>query len=119
MHTDRGASSPLSGIADNALCCVQYPKPDGEISFDLLTNLQRSGTYHDDDQPAHLRIKPELADVPKVCLCSIPGSPELMLQDISYQTYGAPETRFCPAKVSRVGMLVDDMLTIKPDLNGM
>lgn len=63
---------------------IEYPKPDGEISFDLLTNLQRSGTYHDDDQPAHLKVKPELANVPK---------------DISYQTYGAPETRFCPAKV--------------------
>ncbi len=26
-----------------------------------MTNLQRSGTYHDDDQPAHLRIKPDYA----------------------------------------------------------
>lgn len=63
---------------------IEYPKPDGEISFDLLTNLQRSGTYHDHDQPAHLKVKAELAHIPK---------------DVSYQTYAAPETRFCPAKV--------------------
>merc|ERR1711871_235022 len=43
---------------------IEYPKPDGELSFDILTNLQRSGTNHEHDQPSHLRIKPELADVP-------------------------------------------------------
>ncbi|KAG7355514.1 FAD-dependent oxidoreductase [Nitzschia inconspicua] len=61
-----------------------YPAPDGKLTFDLLTNLQRSGTYHEDDQPAHLRIKPELADVPK---------------HTSLQVYGGPEQRFCPAAV--------------------
>ena len=54
------------------------------ISFDILTNLQRSGTNHEDDQPPHLRIKPELAHVPS---------------DISFKEYAAPETRFCPARV--------------------
>jgi electron-transferring-flavoprotein dehydrogenase len=39
---------------------------------------------HDHDQPSHLRIKPELAEVPK---------------SESMDIYGAPETRFCPAKV--------------------
>ena len=53
-------------------------------TFDLLENLSRAGVYHDDDQVAHLRIKPELADVPK-------GE--------SMEVYAAPETRFCPAKV--------------------
>jgi electron-transferring-flavoprotein dehydrogenase len=62
----------------------EYPAPDGKLTFDLLTNLQRSGTYHADDQPAHLRIKPELADVPK---------------HTSLQVYGGPEQRFCPAAV--------------------
>jgi len=37
---------------------IKYPKHDGKLTFDLLTNLQRSGTNHDHDQPAHLRIKP-------------------------------------------------------------
>jgi len=63
---------------------IQYPAPDGVITFDLLTNLQRSGTYHEDDQPAHLRIKAELADIP---------------ESISMQMYAAPEQRFCPAGV--------------------
>ncbi len=60
---------------------IKYPKPDGVLSFDLLTNLQRSGkvnfrvtrfyyrhllgTNHDHDQPAHLRVKPEKSDIPK------------------------------------------------------
>ena len=61
-----------------------YPSPDGVLTFDLLTNLQRSGTFHEDDQPSHLRIKPELADVPK---------------NVSLQEYDGPEQRFCPAGV--------------------
>lgn len=63
---------------------VEYPAPDGVLTFDLLTNLQRSGTYHADDQPSHLRIKADLADIP---------------QSVSMQIYGAPEQRFCPAGV--------------------
>jgi len=76
---------------------ITYPAPDGIITFDLLTNLQRSGTYHEDDQPAHLRIKPEFADVPK---------------SISMQKYAAPEIRFCPAGVYEY---VDEE---KPDKDG-
>ena len=36
---------------------IEYPKHDGKLTFDLLENLQRSGTNHEGDQPAHLRIK--------------------------------------------------------------
>lgn len=50
---------------------IEYPKPDGKLSFDLLTNLQRSGTSHDHDQPAHLRVKEHLKDVP-TCKLFIP-----------------------------------------------
>jgi len=63
---------------------IDYPAPDGILTFDLLTNLQRSGTYHEDDQPAHLRIKPKLVDIP---------------EHVSLQVYGGPEQRFCPAGV--------------------
>lgn len=63
---------------------ITYPPADGKLTFDLLTNLQRSGTYHADDQPIHLRIKPEKADIPK---------------NVSYQIYAGPESRFCPAGV--------------------
>jgi len=62
---------------------IEYPKPDGVLTFDLLTNLQRSGTFHNEDQPSHLKIKPELEDA------ALEG----------YKKYGGVEGRFCPAKV--------------------
>lgn len=63
---------------------IEYPKPDGVLTFDILTNLQRSGTNHEHDQPAHLKIKPELGNAATA---------------ISFSEYGGPEQRFCPAKV--------------------
>ena len=42
------------------------------------------GTSHDHDQPAHLRVKPELSDVPT---------------EVSIKEYAGPEQRFCPAGV--------------------
>lgn len=60
-----------------------YPKKDNKLTFDILTNLQRSGTDHDHDQPSHLKIKEGMEDWVKK----------------SYDIYGAPEDRFCPAKV--------------------
>eukprot|EP00591_Stephanopyxis_turris_P009152 CAMPEP_0195509062 /NCGR_PEP_ID=MMETSP0794_2-20130614/2095_1 /TAXON_ID=515487 /ORGANISM="Stephanopyxis turris, Strain CCMP 815" /LENGTH=590 /DNA_ID=CAMNT_0040636183 /DNA_START=429 /DNA_END=2201 /DNA_ORIENTATION=+ len=76
---DADATLPASQFSE-----IEYPSPDGVLTFDLLTNLQRSGTYHEDDQPAHLRIKPEFAHIP---------------ESLSLQTYAAPEQRFCPAGV--------------------
>jgi electron-transferring-flavoprotein dehydrogenase len=57
---------------------------DGELTFDLLTNLQRAGTFHDHDQPSHLRIKPEKRHVPI---------------SESFEKYGGIEQKFCPAGV--------------------
>jgi electron-transferring-flavoprotein dehydrogenase len=62
---------------------IDYPKPDGVLTFDLLSNLQLSGTNHE-DQPSHLRLKEDKQDVPHMA---------------SFPKFGAPETRFCPAKV--------------------
>jgi len=62
---------------------IEYPKPDGKISFSLLDNLALSGTNHS-EQPSHLKIKPELAAVP---------------ESVSLQVHGGPEQNFCPAKV--------------------
>eukprot|EP00301_Raphidiophrys_heterophryoidea_P000002 c10000_g1_i1.p1 GENE.c10000_g1_i1~~c10000_g1_i1.p1 ORF type:complete len:604 (-),score=157.25 c10000_g1_i1:124-1890(-) len=61
---------------------IEYPKPDGKITFDLLSNLALSGTNHDHDSPAHLKILDP----------SIPPK-------VNYAIYAAPESRFCPAKV--------------------
>lgn len=63
---------------------IIYPKNDGVISFDLLSNLQRSGTSHEGDQPAHLRVKKECAHIPS---------------EISIKTFAGPEQRFCPAGI--------------------
>ena len=61
---------------------IDYPKPDGKLTFDLLENLSRSGTNHEANQPVHLRLKD-----PKV-----PVERNLAI-------YDGPESRFCPAGV--------------------
>uniref|UniRef100_A0A7S2WPI7 Electron transfer flavoprotein-ubiquinone oxidoreductase n=1 Tax=Mucochytrium quahogii TaxID=96639 RepID=A0A7S2WPI7_9STRA len=62
---------------------IVYPKPDGKISFDILTNLARSGTDHEADQPAHLKVKDDMQDEPK----------------ISYEKYAGILQYACPAGV--------------------
>ncbi|KAL5784073.1 hypothetical protein ACOSQ2_006465 [Xanthoceras sorbifolium] len=61
---------------------IQYPKPDGVLSFDVPTSLHRSNTNHEHDQPAHLRLRD-----PKI--------PEL----VNLPEYAGPESRYCPARV--------------------
>ena len=78
-----GADSTKTQPADK-FQPISYPAADNKLTFDLLTNLQRSGTYHAEDQPIHLRIKPQVSDVP---------------EQVSWPTFAAPETRFCPAAV--------------------
>jgi len=63
---------------------IEYPKPDGKVTFDILENLIRAGVNHEHDQPAHLKVKPEHAETPL---------------STSLPTYAGPEGRFCPAKV--------------------
>ena len=36
---------------------IEYPKPDGKLSFDLLSSVALSGTNHNGDQPAHLTLR--------------------------------------------------------------
>ena len=36
---------------------IDYPKPDGKLSFDKLSSVFLSNTYHDEDQPVHLTLK--------------------------------------------------------------
>ena len=63
---------------------IEYSRPDGKLTFDILENLTRSGVKHEHDQPSHLRIKPGMERVP---------------QTESLPIFAAPESRFCPAKV--------------------
>jgi electron-transferring-flavoprotein dehydrogenase len=64
---------------------IDYPKPDGKLSFDRLTNVAFSFTNHDENQPAHLKLKDP----------SIP---------IKYNLpeYNEPAQRYCPAGVYEV-----------------
>jgi len=70
---------------------IAYPKPDGVLTFDLLSNLSRAAVKHAETQPSHLRVKAGMESVPI---------------QTSWAKYAAPETRFCPAKVYEV--LVDE-----------
>ncbi len=64
---------------------INYPKPDGVVSFDRNSSVFLSGTAHDENQPCHLTLKD--SDVP-----------------INYNLaiYDAPEQRYCPAGVYEI-----------------
>ncbi|MEO1252388.1 MAG: electron transfer flavoprotein-ubiquinone oxidoreductase [Pseudomonadota bacterium] len=64
---------------------IDYPKPDGVLSFDRLTNVAFSATNHEEDQPAHLKLKDP----------SIPIS-------VNLPVYAEPAQRYCPAGVYEV-----------------
>ena len=64
---------------------IDYPKPDGVLSFDRLTNVAFSFTNHDEAQPAHLRLMDP----------SIPIS-------VNLPQYDEPAQRYCPAGVYEV-----------------
>eukprot|EP00759_Apiculatamorpha_spiralis_P034886 PhF_6_TR35992/c0_g1_i1/m.52126/K00311/ETFDH; electron-transferring-flavoprotein dehydrogenase len=61
---------------------IEYPKPDGKLTFDLLTNHARSGTSHNADQPAHLKI-----------------IDPAVIQPVNVEKFDMPESRYCPAGV--------------------
>lgn len=61
---------------------IEYPKPDGKITFDILTSVSRTGTNHEEDQPVHLQVK----DWDKHTAETWP-------------TFKGLESRFCPAGV--------------------
>ena len=64
---------------------IEYPKPDGVISFDRLTNVAFSATNHDENQPAHLKLK----------------DPTIPIR-VNLPQYGEPAQRYCPAGVYEV-----------------
>ncbi|WP_377509114.1 electron transfer flavoprotein-ubiquinone oxidoreductase [Octadecabacter sp. R77987] len=71
---------------------IDYPKPDGKLSFDRLTNVSFSMTNHEESQPAHLHLKDP----------SVPIG-------INLPKYAEPAQRYCPAGVYEV---VDDKFVI-------
>ncbi|RMB11818.1 electron transfer flavoprotein-ubiquinone oxidoreductase [Eilatimonas milleporae] len=61
---------------------IDYPKPDGVVSFDKLSSVFLSNTNHEEDQPVHLTLKDD----------SVPTA-------INLPDYDGPEQRYCPAGV--------------------
>jgi len=61
---------------------IDYPKPDGTLSFDRLTNVAFSFTNHEESQPAHLKLSDP----------SVPVS-------VNLAKYAGPSARYCPAGV--------------------
>ena len=64
---------------------IDYPKPDGEVTFDRLSSVYISNTNHDDNQPCHLTLRDD----------EVPVS-------LNLETYDAPEQRYCPAGVYEI-----------------
>ncbi|MCV0429444.1 MAG: electron transfer flavoprotein-ubiquinone oxidoreductase, partial [Roseibium sp.] len=61
---------------------IDYPKPDGVVSFDKLSSVFLSNTNHEEDQPIHLKVKDE------------------QLQKTSeHDVFAGPSNRYCPAGV--------------------
>jgi len=64
---------------------IQYPKPDGAITFDQLSSVFISNTNHNEDQPCHLVLKDPTVPV-----------------KVNLALYDAPEQRYCPAGVYEI-----------------
>ena len=76
-HADHAQMKP----ADQCLQ-IEYPKPDGILTFDRLTSVSFSNTNHAENQPAHLKLKDP----------SIPVA-------VNLKDYAGPSQRYCPAGV--------------------
>ena len=64
---------------------IDYPKPDGVLTFDRLSSVYLSNANHEEDQPCHLRLKD-----PGVAI------------SVNLEVYDSPEQRYCPAGVYEI-----------------
>ena len=64
---------------------IEYPKPDGVITFDRLSSVFIANTNHSEDQPCHLTLKDAAVPV-----------------NVNLELYDAPEQRYCPAGVYEI-----------------
>ncbi|MGB3456028.1 MAG: electron transfer flavoprotein-ubiquinone oxidoreductase [Litorimonas sp.] len=64
---------------------IEYPKPDGVLSFDRLTNVSFTNTYHGENQPSHLKLIDPTVPI-----------------DVNLPLYNEPAQRYCPAGVYEV-----------------
>jgi electron-transferring-flavoprotein dehydrogenase len=80
LHHHQADHSTLKPAASS--CKIDYPKPDGTITFDRLSSVFVSNTNHEENQPAHLTLKD----------ASVPVK-------INWAQFSGPESRYCPAGV--------------------
>ncbi len=80
LHRDKPDHAYLKPAAE----CkpIDYPKPDGKLTFDRLSSVFISNTNHEENQPAHLTLKDDAVPV-----------------RINLAQYAGPEARYCPAGV--------------------
>jgi electron-transferring-flavoprotein dehydrogenase len=69
----------------NAARRIDYPRPDGEVSFDRLSSVFVSNTNHEEDQPPHLKLRDPAKAI-----------------DVNYRLFDSPEQRYCPAGVYEI-----------------
>ena len=82
-HTDHGSLKPAKNFKP-----IEYPKPDGVLSFDRNSSVYLSNTNHEENQPVHLQLQNTATPI-----------------DFNLALYDAPEQRYCPAGVYEI---VDD-----------
>jgi electron-transferring-flavoprotein dehydrogenase len=80
QHADHTTLLPASEAPK-----IEYPKPDGEVSFDRLSSVYISNTNHEEDQPVHLTLKDPTVPI-----------------SVNLEKYDAPEQRYCPAGVYEI-----------------
>lgn len=80
QHADHTTLLPASEAPK-----IEYPKPDGEVSFDRLSSVYISNTNHEEDQPVHLTLKDPTVSI-----------------SVNLEKYDAPEQRYCPAGVYEI-----------------
>lgn len=80
LDADHECTRPAAAMPE-----IEYPKPDGVVSFDRLSSIALSNIAHDADQPCHLHLK----------------DPVLPVQ-LNLPRFAAPEQRYCPAGVYEI-----------------
>lgn len=80
LHRDKPDHACLEPAAHHQK--IDYPKPDGVLTFDKLSSVFISNTHHDENQPCHLTLKD----------ASVPVA-------VNLAKYAGPEARYCPAGV--------------------
>jgi electron-transferring-flavoprotein dehydrogenase len=76
-HADHKATKPADQCQK-----IEYPRPDGVLTFDRLSSVFLSNTNHEEDQPAHLKLR----------------DPSLW-RPVNWDRFRSPESRYCPAAV--------------------